>query len=329
MSKTLVIGGTGFIGSRVVHRLLSDGHSIRCLVRASSRTDRIDNLPLEKVQGELRDPASLSRAAEGCDSIIHAGGISAWSDIDSPDMHPVVVDGTRNVLDAAIKQGVARMVFVSSAAAMGPSSTAEPRDESAAFSERDARGLNYVLAKREAENLCLQAGSKGLETVIVRPAEVYGPGDRDLITASNLIGLLKSSPVFVCRGGTSMVHVDDVAHSIVNALNHGHPGETYLLGGENLHHSELARLLLELTGRRETVITIPAVVLRLAGAVAKRCRLPFPFPPAVVPYATRYWFLDNTKAERELKHNFRSARATLTETLSWLKATGTTPFPSL
>ena len=180
----------------------------------------------------------------------------------------------------------------------------------------------YLLAKREAERLCREAAARGLDTVIVRPAEVYGPDDRDLITAGNLVGLLKSSPVVVCPGGTSVVHVDDVAQGVVRALERGRPGEVYLLGGDNLHHRDLAGLLLELTERRASIVTVPGSLLRVGARLASVCRFPFPIPPPVVPYATRYWFVDHRKAQRELGLSFRSARDTLAETLAWLQQAG-------
>jgi dihydroflavonol-4-reductase len=322
MAPILVIGGTGFIGSRVVQQLLAAGHSVRCLIRASSRIDRLEGLSLNQVVGDLRDSESLVRAAEGCGSIIHLGGISAWADIDSPEMFPVVVEGTRNVLQAAEKCQIKRVVYVSSAAAMGPCDASLPRDEKAPFDGRRTAGMIFLVAKREAARLCLVAASRGIATVIVRPVEVYGPGDRDLITASNLIGMLKSSPVLVCTGGTSIVHVDDAASGIVRAWEQGRSGEVYLLGGDNLNHSDLARLLLELANRRATILRIPNLLLRIGAATAKRYRLPFPVPVGVVPYATRYWFVDSRKARTELGLTFRSARETIADTLQWIRTAG-------
>lgn len=322
MDTTLVIGGTGFIGGRVVRRLLEQGQNVRCLIRATSKTDRLDGLSVERVVGELRNPESLIEASKGCDAIVHLGGISAWSEIASPQMASVVVGGTKNVLEAAQKNGVRRVIYVSSAAAMGPSLQAQPRDELASFSKNDARGMIYALAKRDAEQVCLEMSNQNVEVVIVRPAEVYGPGDRDFITAGNLINLLASSPVIVCAGGTSVVHVDDVASGIVLALTKGRPREIYLLGGDNLHHRELARLLLELTHRRWPIITVPRNLLTMSAAAAQFCRLPFPIPPPVVPYATRYWFVDNRKSRQELGIQYRSARETLAETLAWLQSIG-------
>jgi len=316
-----VTGASGFIGSAVVRRLIAAGRPVRCFVRSTSRTDRLDDLPCERAIGDLREAGAVERAARGCQAVIHLGGISAWSDINSPLMFPVVVEGTRHVL-AAAKEHALPVVYASSAAALGPSRIPRPRDETAAFDGRAAAGMTYVLAKREAEQLCLAAAADGLPVVIASPAEVYGPRDRDLITAGNLIGLLKGPVALVCRGGTSIVHVEDVAQGMMQALDRGASGRRYLLGGDNLHHRELAQLLLELSGRRRPVVTLPAGLVRISAALAARCRMPFPIPPPVVPYATSFWFVDHSRAKVELGIEFRSARETLAETLAWLRAAG-------
>lgn len=322
MERTLVIGGTGFIGSRVVRQLVDAGRTVRCLVRKTSRTDRLQGFPIETFEGDLRDFDSLVSASAGCDSIIHLAGISAWDKIDSDEMFPVVVDGTQRVLDAAIQQGVHRLVYVSSAAAMGPSRDVTPRDENAPYLNDYATGMKYVLAKQEAEKRCLEASDNGLDVVIIRPTEVYGPHDDDLITAGNIIDMLQSSPVLICNGGTSLVHVDDVAAGIALALERGQSGEIYFVGGENLHHRELAQLVLELGELRRKIIVIPKTILHAAATIAKWLRLPFPIAPALVPYATHYWYIDNRKAKSELGLQFRTARETLSETISWLKSAG-------
>ncbi len=116
-----------------------------------------------------------------------------------------------------------------------------------------------------------------------------------------------------------MVHVDDVAAGIVAAMERGRPGERYILGGENLTVRRLAELVLELMGRRAVVVEIPNGLARFAARLAVRLRLPLPYNPHVVPYATRYWFVDSAKAKRELGVVFRGARATIGATLDWLE----------
>jgi dihydroflavonol-4-reductase len=322
--RVFVTGGNGFIGSVVLRMLIEQRHSVRCLLRAMSKTERIDGLAFERVEGDVRDAASVRAGMEGCQGVIHLASLSSWNDIDSPLMDEVVAGGTKNVLDAALARPVGarpRVVFVSSSLAVNGSK--EPRifDESADFTLAD-RKLNYSRCKLLAEAMCKQALAAGVPTIIVNPGEVYGPNDRDLITAGNLIDFARSTPVLVCSGGTSVVYVDDVALAIVRALERGTPGERYILSGENLTVKQLAELCIELLGQKKSILKVPNAILKGITAVAVTLHIPLPFNPHVVPYATLYWFMDSSKAQRELGVSFRSARETLGPTLRWLKESG-------
>jgi dihydroflavonol-4-reductase len=136
-----------------------------------------------------------------------------------------------------------------------------------------------------------------------------------------LIDFATSTPVLVCRGGTCVVHVDDVADGIIAAMERGRAGERYILGGENVSIRELAELVLALVGRRATIVEVPNGLARFVTKVAMRLHVPLPYNPHVVPYATRYWFADSSKAQRELGVGFRGARETIGATLEWLYAT--------
>jgi dihydroflavonol-4-reductase len=319
--KVLVTGGNGFIGSVVVRLLVAGGHQVRCLLRQSSQTERLAELPYERAEGDVRDAAAVARAVDGCGAVIHLASLSAWDLIDSPLMDEVVEGGTRNVLAAAKARPGTRVVFVSSILAINGSAAPQTFDETAAWT-LDEGELIYSRSKRQAEALCQDAVKDGVDVVIVNPGEVYGPHDTALITACNLIDFAKSSPVLVCDGGTSVVYVDDVAVAIVRAMERGRRGERYILGGENLTIRQLAEQCLALLGQKKTILKIPNVVIRTVAAVGKKLRLPLPFNPHVIPYATRYWFMDPGKAQRELGVSFRSARDTLAPTLAWLKESG-------
>src|SRR3712207_3953630 len=99
--RILVTGGNGFIGSVVVRELIRAKYDVRCLIRETSKTDRIEGMKYERATGDIRDAASIAKAIEGCEGVIHLAGLSAWRDIQSPLMPEVVVGGTRNVLAAA------------------------------------------------------------------------------------------------------------------------------------------------------------------------------------------------------------------------------------
>ena len=323
--RVLVTGGSGFIGSVVVKSLIAEKHVARCLLRATSNTERHDGLTYERADGDIRDADAVRNAMDGCDAVIHLASLSSWNDITSPLMKDVVEGGTRNILEAARQRPAGqrpRVVFVSSILAVAGSDHPETFDESSPF-ELDDRKLVYSRSKRAAEALCLEAFHEdGVPTIIVNPGEVYGPNDTALITACNLIDFAKSKPVLVCNGGTSVVYVDDVALACVRAMEKGRPGERYILGGDNVSIRELATLCLELLGQKKSVVQVPNALLKGITKVATTLHVPLPFNPHVIPYATKFWFMSSDKAQRELGVSFRSARDTLAPTLAWLKESG-------
>ena len=158
--------------------------------------------------------------------------------------------------------------------------------------------------------------------VIVNPAEVYGPDDTSMITAGNLVDFAHSRPLFVPRGGTAIVHVDDVAAGIVAALTHGLPGHRYILAGDNLSLRHLARTTLSLLGRSTPILLLPNDLLRGVARWGSALGLPLPFEPEVIPYATLHWYVSNRKARAQLGVRFRGARDVLAPTVQWLQATG-------
>jgi Nucleoside-diphosphate-sugar epimerases len=319
--RVFVTGGSGFIGSAVVRQLLATGHRVRCLLRPTSRTDRIDGLPVERVHGDVRSAETIAAGMDGCDATVHLASVSSWNDINSPALTEVVEEGTRHVLAAAARSPGHRVVFVSSATAVNGSETAELFDERSSFTLDDP-ALAYAHAKHRAENICREYFSQGVPVVIVNPGEVYGPGDTAFITAGNLVDFAKSNPVLVCAGGTSVVHVNDVAAGIVAALDKGRPGERYILAGDNLTIRELAELCLELLQRRTRIVTLPNGFIRWMTRLATHLHLPLPYNALVIPYATRYWFVDGSKARQDLGVEFRNARETLLPTITWLKNAG-------
>ena len=321
--RLFVTGGNGFIGATVVRRLVEAGDEVVCLVRSTSKTARIDALgaTVARVVGDVRDATSFRSAMSRCDATIHLAAPGGWGG-DSPALlRDVIEGGMRQVLDVAQELGDHRVVVVSSTAAVAASNAPVLFDETAVYNIRDLL-LHYAHAKHAAERLAHEAFARGTRVVIVNPSEVYGPGDDALGTARNLVDFATSVPVLVCDGGTGIVHVDDVASGIVAALERGRPGERYILSGENVTIRALAELVVELRRRRVPIVNVPNPLARWTARAASALRLPVPFEPAVVPYATRYWFVDNAKAQRELGVTFRPARDVVQSTLEWLERAG-------
>jgi dihydroflavonol-4-reductase len=322
--KVFVTGGNGFLGSRVVRNLSESGHSVRCLLREASDTRRLSGLEPETHRGCILDAASLRSGAQGCDAVVHLAGVSSWASIreQGARLEEIIVQGTRNALDAAVAASAKRFVFVSSTAAVNGSATPEIFREESDFTLGSSDAFAYSLAKRKAETWVRRyARERGIEAVIVNPCETYGPGDDELITAGNLLELLKGEVAVVCPGGTAVAHVDDVARGIVLALERGRSGERYILGGENLTLAEMASLARKIAGKHDRVLTLPRSVVRASCRAMVKAGLTPPIPLDVLEYASLHWFVDSSKARDELGYEPRPACAVFAETIGWLKKT--------
>jgi dihydroflavonol-4-reductase len=293
-------------------------------VRSQRPTPRLDSLHVERVLGDVRDAAAMREAVRNVDAVIHLAAIASWSEIraQADALNDVIVGGTRNVLAAAKEESPQmRVVFVSSAAAINASKRPEVFDESAVYSLGQST-LRYSVAKHHAEEVAQAAAASGQPVIIVNPCEVYGPEDDGLITAGNIIELYKGPLALVPEGGTAVAHVEDIARGIVQALEKGRPGQRYILGGDNLTVKELARLVLRLGGKKRWVIRVPNWLLRIVCTLTQWLHLPPPAPLDVLDYAMLYWFVDCSKAKRELGYSPRSAVDVLQPTVRWLLDTG-------
>ncbi|HZH03093.1 MAG TPA: NAD-dependent epimerase/dehydratase family protein [Myxococcaceae bacterium] len=211
--KVLLTGATGFLGSYIAEQLAAAGHSVRALVRASSDTRRLEALPgAERVVGTVEDAASVARAMEGMESVIHAAGI--LKGLGPEDFERVNVGGTANVLEAARRTaGFRRLVFVSSIAAVGPSVDGRP----VSADHPPAPVTHYGRSKLKAEAL-LKAAAGEVPSTIIRPPMVYGPRDRETLAFFKSV---KSGVMPFVGGGRntlSVIYVEDCARACVQAL---------------------------------------------------------------------------------------------------------------
>lgn len=319
--KIFVTGGAGFVGSRVVKKLLDDGYEVRCLVRSTTNQRRLEGLNYEKWEGDITQPDSLIEGMKGCSGVVHLASLSNWKDIHSPKMPLVVIEGSKNIIAAAKANGNLRMVYVSSSTAIDGTDTNVILNEDSLFT-LNPRKFVYPAAKKQVEEICKEEAKKGFPVVIVNPTEVYGPNDWDKITSGNLIDFATTKTVQLAEGGTSIVHVDDVAAGIVAAFEKGRSGERYILGGENVEFKELAALTLELLGQQKKISMMSRKMLLFLAWMSKTFKINMGFEPAVIPYAVKYWFVDNTKAKTELGISFRAPREILQPTLDWVQEAG-------
>jgi dihydroflavonol-4-reductase len=312
MENIFITGATGLIGSQVVNLLLERELSTTCLVRQGSDTSRLREVQI--VQGDIMDSGSLLEGMRGASHVIHLAAMGDWKNIDNPVALKGIVEGTRNVLTAAKECGISRVLYVSSAAAID--GTCQPRllDETSPFT-LPRKGFLYAHAKREAETVCQDFLREGLPVVIVNPAETYAPEDHRLTTAGNLHRFAKGRIAWVTRGGTGVVHAADVATGILAALERGHPGQRYILSAENLTFAAMAKLVRDTAGLPVKIMEPPTMLLRILSILESPLRLSHGLNTGLIPYVTRYWFMDSQKARQQLGWRPRAGSEAIIETI--------------
>lgn len=321
--KTLVTGGTGFIGSAVVRRLLAGGQTVRTLVRPGNDRRNLEGLDIECVVGDLTDPSSLERAAAGCETLYHvAADYRLWVR-DPGVMDRTNIEGTRNVLLTATRAGCKRMVYTSSVATLGPRTDGTPADECDTSRLEDMCGAykrSKFLAEREVERLVKE---HDLPVVIVNPSTPVGPRDlRPTPTGRMVLDAVTGRMPAYVDTGLNIVHVDDVAEGHLLAMRYGRIGERYILGGENLYLCDILTRLAGISGQRPPRLRLPhGLLLPMAWLSECWARLTGNDDPRLtvtgVRLAQKVMFFSSERARRELGYAPRPADEALREAVEW------------
>ena len=240
--KALITGATGFVGSHVLRQWLAAGHGARVLYRSRAKLDALAGLSFDAAQGDLDDVDKLERACAGCDVVFHvAAKADYWKDSDREMLWRVNVDGTRNLLEAARRAGVSRVIFTSSASAIGIRPGREIADESQPFNHQPQR-FYYAYTKRQAEQVVAEFAADGLDVVTLNPTVIVGPGDLNAISGSFVIVAARWQWLLpVTSGGVAVIDARDVARAHLAAVDKGRPGERYILNAANLTFREFFR----------------------------------------------------------------------------------------
>ncbi|MES2404799.1 MAG: hopanoid-associated sugar epimerase [Pseudomonadota bacterium] len=324
--RVLVSGANGFVGSAVVRALLRRGYAVRALARPSSDTASLDGLDVEIVRGDLLDPPSLERALRDCEGLFHvAADYRLWAR-DPREIGKANVRGTHDILLAAQRCGVRRIVHTSSVATLGLHHDGTPSDEDTPVRLGDMIGA-YKRSKFLSEALVRRCARAGFDIVIVNPAAPVGPRDRKPTPTGRMIldAARGRMPAFVDTG-LCVVHVDDVAEGHVLAYERGQRGRRYVLGGENMSLKAILAAVAELTGRRAPRLQLPhAAVLPVAYVAEAWARITGVAPNVTVDGVKLAWhrmYFSSRRAETELGWHARPAREALSDAIQWFRDNG-------
>lgn len=319
-----ITGATGFLGRHLVLACATRGIPIRLLVRNPSRLNLPAHPAMTLVTGDLDQPEALVALLDGTRGAIHAAGTVSYDRRDRNLVWRTNVEGTQNLLDAARKVGLPRLVHISSTAAVGHAPQGKPIDETHPWN-LGGMGMAYPESKRRAEEIVLAAAATGLDAVVVNPSNLIGPDDPGPSVGGKLIlEAIHSKLPFILEGGRSFVDVRDVAEGTLLAFARGQTGERYLLSGENL---TLGAFLLQLDhslGRTERHLSLPYppalgfsyLMDWFARLTGKRPRL----SPPLVRSAHLYHYFSHAKATSILGWTRRPFTDTLSDTVTWFQS---------
>jgi dihydroflavonol-4-reductase len=302
--------------------LSEKGHRVRALCRPGSELRELD---AEPVVGDLRDPVSLQRAVKGCEVLFHvAADYRLWS------RHPEAlyqsnVEGTRNILEAAERAGVKKIVYTSTVGCIGMPANGVG-DENTPVSIADMAG-HYKRSKWLAEQVVLEKSRAGLPVVIVNPTAPVGDHDwKPTPTGKIIVDFLRGKLGAILDTGLNIVDARDVALGHLLAAERGRIGERYILGSENLTFGKILEKLALLSNRKAPRLKIPYVVAYAAGLVSTGVAYLTGKPPIAplegVKMARKKMFVTHAKASRELEFSPHPAEVALERAVNWFRENG-------
>lgn len=322
MKPVLVTGASGFLGWHVARVLVERGYPVRALVRQGSRVIGLD---VEIATGDLRDAGSLERAVTGCGLLFHvAADYRLWARRPA-ELYESNVEGTRNLLEAARRAGVERVVYTSTVGTIGFPQDGVG-DEQTPVSLGDMVGA-YKRTKFLAEEVALEFAVSGFPVVIVNPTAPVGDHDvKPTPTGQTIVDFLNGRlPAFIDTG-LNIVDARDVAQGHLLALERGRPGERYILGSENLTLAQILEALARITGRKAPATRLPYAVAYCAGVCSTAWAAITGIPPRVpidaVRMARKKMWVSHEKARRELGFEPAPAEIGLRRAVEWFSAVG-------
>jgi dihydroflavonol-4-reductase len=323
----LVTGASGFIGSAVVRQLLRDGYRVRALCEPGRDDFNLADLPVERIAGDIRDPATLDRAVENVATVFHLAAVYRFWARDPELFYDVNVGGTLNVLRAVERAGCRRLVYTSTVGTIGVAENGRLASEDTLVHFEHLFG-HYKRSKYLAEHEVLRAGATGLPVVLVHPT--FPVGERDTAptpTGRTIIEFLNGRIPAYVDTALNVVHVDDVARGHVLAAQRGALGRSYILGGDNMSLQDMLATLADVCGLPAPRVRLsPRAVLPIVRSAewfqASLLNREPTLTAEPVRMATTRMEYDTSRARTELGYTSMPARAALSRAARWFVENG-------
>jgi dihydroflavonol-4-reductase len=326
MKKIFVTGATGFIGACLVRELLDRNCEIRALVRRGSDRRNLQGLDIELFEGDLRDGNSLENGLAGCDTLFHAAADYRLWTRTPESMYAANVQGTRNILEAALKCGVSKVVYTSSVGTLGNPGNGVPGNEATPVSFSDMVGhykKSKFLAEREAESFI----ARGLPLVIVNPSTPVGRLDiKPTPTGTIIVDFLNRKMPAYLDTGLNLIDVEDCAKGHVLAAEHGRIGEKYILGNRDMTLREIFVMLEEISSVPAPKVRLPYTPILIAAyineAISRVTGKEPLIPLSGVRMAGKFMYFDSSKAVKELGLPRTPVKEALKKAVDWFRDAG-------
>lgn len=326
--KILVTGANGFLGANVVRELLKRDADVRALVRKSSNLNPLEGLSIQKHFGNITSLEDVEEAVAGCSAVIHIAAMTSQKHTNLKSYFEANINATKNIIDAAKKYNINRIIYVSSAAVIGYGSKDNPGSEANEI-RYPFNMMPYPKSKHVAQKLMLKAAKElQTEVIVVNPTFMIGAYDSKPSSGQIILMAVGKRFVLVPPGGKNFIHVKDAAIGICNALTQGKNGECYLLSNQNLSFREFFSLVNGFSNKRSVFIAIPKSILLFLGLIGSL------IAKTSINVSLNYYnavslcvsnFYSNKKSVKELSMPTTPIESAISESVEWFTENGYLP----